>query len=103
MIVIFRSRLRDENNREYQKLAPRMLELAQSMPGFVSFDAYTGEDGERVAIIEFESEETLKAWREHPEHLVAQKLGRSSFYSEYSLQVCERVRSSKFRFGEDSK
>jgi heme-degrading monooxygenase HmoA len=102
MIVIFRSRLRAENQAEYEKLAPRMLELAQSMPGFVSFDAYTGEDGERVAIIEFESEETLNAWREHPEHLIAQKLGRTSFYSEYSLQVCEGVRASEFRYKSES-
>ncbi len=68
------------------------------MPGFVSFDAYTDASGKRVSIIEFESEETLRAWRDHPEHLEAQRLGREAFYSEYSLEVCEKQRDAHFRF-----
>lgn len=96
MLILFRSRLRDENDPEYETLAPRMLELARSMPGFVSFKAFSASDGERVSIIEFESEDTLKAWREHPEHRNAQERGRNSLYSEYSLQVCRPLRESRF-------
>ena len=98
VVAIFRSRLRPEYVEEYRAVAPKMLEIAQSMPGFVSFKNFTSDDLERVSIIEFESEATLKAWREHPEHLAAQELGRSSFYSEYSLQICETVRRSQFQF-----
>jgi len=74
-----------------------MEQLARSMPGFVSLDDYTDASGKRVAIIEFESEQTLRAWREHPEHQEAQKLGRESFYAEYTLEVCEKRRDSTFR------
>ena len=95
MLVVFRSRLRNENDSEYQALAPSILELAQSMPGFVSFKSFRADDGERVSIIEFESEETLRAWREHPEHRRAQELGRTSFFSEYSLQICKQLRESR--------
>lgn len=72
------------------------------MPGFVSFDAYTDASGKRVSIIEFESEDTLRAWREHPEHLEAQELGRESFYAEYSLEVCEKRRGTHFQFVDDT-
>lgn len=101
MLVVFRSRLREEDDAKYEALAPRMLTLAQSMPGFVSFKAFSADDGERVSIIEFESEETMRAWREHPEHRRAQEAGRRSFYSEYSVVICRRLRESRFVRGED--
>lgn len=78
-------------------MAARMRSLAEAMPGFVSFKAFSAEDGERVSIIEFESEEALRAWREHPEHRKAQALGRNRFYSEYQIQVCSIVRQYQHR------
>lgn len=95
-IVIFRSRLRPEAADEYRQLAPRMLELARQVPGFVSFKSFEAEDGERVGIAEFDGEESLKAWREHPEHRQAQRAGRDRLYSEYKIQVCESIRESSF-------
>jgi heme-degrading monooxygenase HmoA len=94
--VIFRSRLRDEGDPEYAEWAPRMLELAKAMPGFVSFERFTGDDGERLALIAFRTLENVKAWREHPEHRAAQRLGRERFYSEYTITVAEQVRSYSF-------
>ena len=38
----------------------------------------------------------MRAWRTHPEHVAAQKLGREKYYSEFSLQICEVRRQSKF-------
>lgn len=96
IVVIFRSRLRDDAGPEYGPLAERMLALARSMPGFVSFRHYEAEDGERVSIVEFESEATLAAWRDHPEHLDAQKRGRKQFYAEYHIQVLTPVRANEF-------
>jgi heme-degrading monooxygenase HmoA len=53
---------------------------------------FGAEDGERVSIIEFESEEALRAWREHPEHRKAQELGRTVFYADFQIQVCSIIR-----------
>ncbi len=74
-----------------------MLEIAQSMPGFISYKVYVSEDGERCSIIEFDSHENLRAWREHPDHRAAQRLGRERYYQEYSLHVAEPQRESLFR------
>ena len=97
VIAVFRSRLRSEHAEEFQRLAERMLEIARSMPGFVSYKVYAAADGERCSIIEFESPELLRAWREHPEHREAQRLGRERFYEAYTLQVGEPARESRFR------
>jgi heme-degrading monooxygenase HmoA len=93
IITIFRSRLRPENLEAYQKIAIRMDELAKGMPGFISIKTFTAPDGERVSIVEFESEATHNAWRRHPEHQEAQRLGRELFYSEFKIQVCQVERA----------
>jgi 2-hydroxychromene-2-carboxylate isomerase/heme-degrading monooxygenase HmoA len=97
MITVFRSRLRPEHAGEFGELASRMLELARSMPGFLSYEVFTSEDGGRCSIIEFDSAEHLRAWREHPEHRRAQQIGRERFYEEYDLQVGEVARESRFK------
>lgn len=96
IVVIFRSRLRAEHAQQYEAMAARMDALAREMPGFVSIRSYVAEDGERVSIVEFANEATAKAWREHPEHREAQRLGRERFYSEYQVQVCDETRRYAF-------
>jgi heme-degrading monooxygenase HmoA len=93
--VIFRNRLAaDLDLEEYQRRSDDLYQIVSGLPGFLSFRGYTAEDGERLALIEFESHEALKGWREHPRHREAQRLGRERYYTEYHLQVCECVRES---------
>lgn len=96
VLVVFRSRVRPEAAEEFGRLAEEMMEIARAMPGFVSYKVFAAEDGERCSVIEFESAERLRAWREHPRHRRAQELGRERFYQEYTLQVAEPTRSSHF-------
>ena len=97
IVTIFRSRLRRGVGDAYGPTADRMDELAATMPGYISHKGFVAEDGERVTIVEFESEEALRAWRTHPEHMAAQKAGRETFYEEYRLQTCEVLRDTSFR------
>lgn len=46
----------------------------------------------KVAIIEFESHESVDRWREHPEHREAQRLGKERWFAEYRITVCDAVR-----------
>jgi heme-degrading monooxygenase HmoA len=92
VVTIFRSRLDPEQAAPYYEMAGRIRMLAECMPGFISFKTFGAEDGERVSIIEFESEEALRAWREHPEHRKAQELGRTVFYADFQIQVCSIIR-----------
>ncbi|HEY1361420.1 MAG TPA: antibiotic biosynthesis monooxygenase [Xanthobacteraceae bacterium] len=97
IVTVFRSRLLPGMREEYVALVERMAEIAATMPGYISHKGFFADDGERVTIVEFEHEEGMRAWRNHPEHLAAQKKARRIFYSEYHVQVCEVLRQSDFR------
>src|SRR6185437_5455996 len=96
VITIFRSRLRPENASEYAQWASRIHDLAVKAPGFISIKTFAADDGERVSIVEFESEDAVRNWREQPEHRAAQDLGRKLFYSEYRIQVWQPIRDYSF-------
>ena len=94
IVTVFRSRVRPEAQQEYLQWLGRIAALAKTMPGYISHKGFAAEDGERVTIVEFESEEAQRAWRMHPEHAAAQKKGRQEFYSEYRLQICSVLRET---------
>src|SRR4029079_7611666 len=100
IVTVFRSRLRPGAREDYIALVDRMVELAKTMPGYISHKGFFADDGELVTIVEFEHEDGMRAWRMNPEHRAAQKKAREIYYSEYSVQVCNVVRESKFKLDE---
>jgi heme-degrading monooxygenase HmoA len=96
LVTVFRSRLNPGVQDEYGVWAARMSELASTMPGYISHKGFTAPDGERVTIVEFETEDAQRVWSSHAEHLQAKRLGRDSFYSEYKIQVCRVEREHLF-------
>ena len=96
IVTVFRSRLREEDNDDYETWAAEMHGLATAMPGFLEIKSFTADDGERVSIVRFEDEATQKAWREHPRHRLAQQAGRDRFYSAYSIEVCRCLSARAF-------
>jgi len=99
-VIVFRNRLVADVPESYGPRAAEIFGYATKMPGFRSFKSFVAEDGERLALIEFESEAHCRAWRDHAEHRKAQQEGRDLYYSEYSLQICEVVRESRFERSE---
>ncbi len=97
VVTIFRSRLAGEAEPEYGEWAARMAQLAAGMPGLHDFKTFTAEDGERVTIVEFASLEHLDAWKNHPEHRKAQRLGRKKFYETFSVQTARVLRARSFK------
>ncbi len=95
VVTVFRSRLRDDAD-GYADRAAEIATLAATMPGLVDVKAFTAADGERVTLVTFADEASQAAWRDHPEHLVAQQQGRDEFYAAYSIQVCEARRVRTF-------
>ncbi len=92
VVVLFRHRPRQErSDADYNQVAARMLHLVSHMPGFISLDYFTKADGETLIFAQFESEESVAQWREHPEHRRAQGR-RNDFYEQYTVQVCSVIR-----------
>lgn len=96
IVTIFRSRLNPETKEEYLQWAGRMSDLAKTIPGYVSHKGFIAEDGEKVTIVEFETEEGMRIWATHPEHVAAKKKGRKEFFTEYKVQVCSITRETAF-------
>jgi heme-degrading monooxygenase HmoA len=95
MVVLFRSKLVDAPD-GYDAMAVEMENLARTMPGFVDVKAFKSDDGERLTVVWWENEETLKGWRENVRHRVAQRRGREQWYEYYKLEVAEVVRQNSF-------
>jgi heme-degrading monooxygenase HmoA len=95
IVVLFRSKLVAEPD-GYDDMAAEMDALARTMPGFIDVKSFKAEDGERLTVVWWENEETLKVWREVERHRVAQRTGRERWYEYYKMDVAEVVRSKNF-------
>jgi heme-degrading monooxygenase HmoA len=63
IVTVFRTRMNPDVQDEYGPMAKRMSELARAVPGYVSHKGFVADDGERLTIVEFETEEALQKWR----------------------------------------
>lgn len=96
IVVVFRSRLREGIEKAYKDEAQAVSAIAREMPGYISHKSFLAEDGERVTVVEYESEDALKAWARHPRHVAVKRTGRREFYADYKVQICTLVRESSF-------
>jgi len=98
IVAMFRTYLKPQANLDaLGVLHQQMHAIVTNMPGFISAKMFTAEDGEVLALAEFDSLDSLKAWKEHPDHVVAQQRGRAEFFAEYRAQVCSSIREAIFR------
>jgi heme-degrading monooxygenase HmoA len=91
IVTVFRSRLASGAQEEYGPVARHMSDLVRAIPGYISHKGFTAEDGERVTIVEFESEEALHEWKVNPEHRHAKRLGFTKFFSTFKYQICSVI------------
>lgn len=88
--VIFTS-LRNPGDNGYGETAARMEELAALQPGFLGIES--ARDGLGITVSYWDSLEAIAAWKRNAEHLVAQKRGRTEWYSGFALRVCKVERA----------
>lgn len=92
-VCIFRSGRTDHSDAEYEEWSARMDRLVAAAPGYIGHATFRdAASGRGVTISYFESVSHLEAWKQVPEHLEAQALGRASFYTDYEIEVAEIVR-----------
>lgn len=93
-VVIFRARVR-QFDADYTAMAAQMRELALAQFGCLSFTAATEGDQE-IAVSYWPDEASIRAWKQHTEHLAAQQLGRERWYASYEVDIAEVRRSYAF-------
>ena len=82
--VIFSS-LTTELSEAYTETAARMVELAALQPGFLGVETAHEELG--ITISYWSDLDSIKHWKRNAEHLVAQKMGREKWYSDYKTRI----------------
>ncbi|MGO2240197.1 MAG: antibiotic biosynthesis monooxygenase family protein [Halomonas sp.] len=84
--VIFSS-VRTEQDNGYGAMADRMLALASQQEGFLGIESAREAVG--ITVSYWASEEAIKRWKQHAEHLEAQRLGHKAWYSAFKVRVAK--------------
>ena len=96
--VIFTS-VRDVNNPEeniaYNQMATKMDELAKLQPGYLGIESARDDVG--ITISYWRSLKDIAQWKQHSEHLIAQKMGIEKWYTSYKTRVCLVERDYGFK------
>lgn len=95
--VIFPNRLSGEDLEGYAAMAARMVELAQSQPGYLGMDSARDADGRGITVSYWTDLDAIAAWRDVPEHREAQALGRSKWYAKFDVHIAKVERSYGFK------
>jgi len=82
--VIFTS-LRTDGDHGYGAMAERMVELAAQQPGFLG--AESARDGLGITVSYWADLASIAAWKQNAEHLVAQRLGRERWYTDFRTRI----------------
>ncbi len=97
LIVLFRSKLTGLAGPDYEAMNAELAGLVRQNPGFIDVKSYRAEDGERLTVVWWRDEESLRAWRELERHREAQNKGRQRWYEYYKVEVTSLVRASNFQ------
>ena len=90
--VIFTAELAD-NVVGYAEMAQRMNVLVEKQPGYMGrSDRMEGK--QEITISYWQDLDSIKAWKQHPEHQAAQALGRSTWYKDYTVEIVKVQRGS---------
>jgi heme-degrading monooxygenase HmoA len=96
-LVVFRNRKRaGMDAAAYAADNAAMEALARRQAGYISFKSYVADDGEVIALSEWESEAAALAWRNNAEHAAVQARGRADYYASYTLFACDSPRVHAF-------
>lgn len=91
--VIFTS-YRTEGDNGYAEMANKMVEMAQTMPGFLGIES--ARDGLGITVSYWESLDAIRHWHQQAEHKLAQQKGYEIWYQSFRLRICKVERDYGF-------
>ena len=84
--VIFTSTL-NENHLGYAEMGDRLETLAQDQEGFLGIESARSEIG--ITVSYWKDLDSIRKWKAHSEHRVAQEKGRSIWYGQYMVRIAK--------------
>ena len=80
----------------YYETNDSLLERLRTMSGYLGHESARGDDRRGITVAYFDSDESIREFRELGSHRIAQKRGRSEWYETYSIHVGQVTRSYGF-------
>lgn len=91
--VIFSS-IRAEVDNGYSQMADLMVELASGQDGFLGIES--AREGVGITVSYWKDLESIRKWKQHSEHIVAQQKGRGEWYKHYKVRISKVERDYEF-------
>lgn len=91
--VIFSS-IRSEEIDGYSEMADLMVDLASKQEGFLGVESARNELG--ITVSYWKDLDSIKKWKQHSDHLVAQQKGRTKWYKNYKTRIAKVERDYEF-------
>ncbi len=66
-----------------------MVEIAESIEGFIGIEPSRSPDGTGVAAIYWKDLEAIMQFARDPEHRIAKQKGREIWYDQYFIRICK--------------
>ena len=90
IVVIFHADIREPDD-EYLHTAATIRKLAKDKYACLKFTSVMEENLE-ISISYWPDEQAVKDWKQDPEHLNAQALGKNKWYKNYRVEVLSMLR-----------
>ena len=90
--VIF-SNTKTANDHGYSEMAAKMENLASEQPGYLGIESISDSHGKAITISYWESEESIRSWKQNTEHLQAQQTGKTTWYEDYAVRIAKVERA----------
>ena len=84
--VIFTS-LRTPGDAGYAAMSERMVALAQVQPGYLGMES--AREGVGITVSYWTDLDSIRAWKANAEHLQAQALGHTQWYSAFTTRIAK--------------
>jgi len=93
--VVFTS-TRTSGDHGYARMAERMDALAAEQPGYLGHESARSDDV-GITVSYWVDEEAAAAWKRVAEHVVAQRGGQTTWYTDYTVRIATVERDYRMR------
>ena len=102
MVVIVEFELRAGAESAFETALKHMQEQVKQYDGFLGEAPCCSIENEKIFVTLFywRDRESIKAWRENPEHIKVQRLSREKIFAWYKIRVCELEREYEWEYPE---
>ena len=92
--VIFTSIRTSGDDNAYAEMAEMMINLAQKQEGFLGVE--TARDSLGITVSYWKNLESIRQWKNHSQHQIAQKTGKRKWYKSYKTRIAKVERDYSF-------